>query len=145
MHITSILSYLITLFSFIGQVLLPCSATLHMQMKCDLPFVPKGKPVLVKKCSKSQNLLHSFLSFGKTLSVASLSISYCVTKITKLFQEFKRITVWTLLCCVCFLTCASLIYKHIPILSASNTITPLMHPTMARLLEDANNIHFQYF
>ena len=79
------------IFVFNWQVSIPCSITIGAYAKYNLPFVPKDKPLLANKGTKSLTLHHPD-PWYRTVKCTT-SISYWVNKITKLSNNFKRLTI----------------------------------------------------
>ena len=79
---TSFLSSRIIPSSLIDSFPLPSSITIYAQAEYNLHFAPRSNPLVVNNDSKSLNLMQAFLIFGKFMSVAPPSGSYCTTKVT---------------------------------------------------------------
>ena len=72
-HLTilaSVFFSLITTSTLTDHVSLPNSVMLRTHAEYNMSFAPKGKSLLAKKGTKSLNLLHPFLIFVTTLSIA---------------------------------------------------------------------------
>ena len=63
---------------------------LRTYAECNLPFAPKGKPLLAQKGIKSLNLHHPLLILVIPLSIATPLASIVSLRQKKLFHNFKR-------------------------------------------------------
>ena len=78
--------------------------TCYIHVHTHLPFPPEGKAL---QANKGTELTPSTADPCYNTINCTPSSSYCVTKITKLFQNFKKLAIKfyasTILCCICLL------------------------------------------